>query len=86
MIAFTAEWDSGEIVVDPAELSDARWFAADALPMIPPPVSIARRPIDAWVAQVTPRAEVAEGGTSRSPAVLLRDAGASRESALSSER
>lgn len=56
MIAFTAEWASGEIVVDPEELSDAKWFAADELPMIPPPVSIARRLIDAWVA------EVAEGG------------------------
>ena len=52
MIAFTAEWESGEIVVDPAELSDAQWFAADALPMIPPPVSIARRLIDAWVTEV----------------------------------
>jgi NAD+ diphosphatase len=55
MIAFTADWESGEIVVDPSELSDAKWFAADALPMIPPPVSIARRLIDAWIADVTGR-------------------------------
>jgi NAD+ diphosphatase len=53
MIAFTAEWESGEIVVDPVELSDAKWFAADELPMIPPPLSIARRLIDAWVTEVT---------------------------------
>jgi NAD+ diphosphatase len=52
MIAFTAEWESGEIAIDEAELSDARWFAADALPVIPPPFSIARRLIDAWVAEV----------------------------------
>ena len=52
MIAFTAEWESGEIVVDPAELSDAKWFRADDLPTIPPPVSIARRLIDAWVTSV----------------------------------
>lgn len=55
MIAFTAEWASGDIVVDPSELSDAKWFAADALPPIPPPISIARRLIDAWVAEVTGR-------------------------------
>lgn len=52
MIAFTAEWESGEIVIDPAELSDAKWFRADELPMIPPPMSIARRLIDGWVAGV----------------------------------
>lgn len=54
MIAFTAEWESGEIVVDKVELSDAQWFRADALPMIPPPMSIARRLIDAWVSEVYP--------------------------------
>lgn len=52
MIAFTADWESGEIVIDPAELSDAKWFRADELPMIPPPMSIARRLIDAWVTEV----------------------------------
>ena len=52
MIAFTAEWESGEIAIDPSELSDAKWFRADELPMIPPPVSIARRLIDAWVTGV----------------------------------
>lgn len=52
MIAFTAEWESGEIVVDGVELSDAKWFRADDLPMIPPPLSIARRLIDAWVSSV----------------------------------
>jgi NAD+ diphosphatase len=53
MIAFTAEWEAGEIAIDPSELSDAKWFRADALPPIPPPLSIARRLIDAWVAEVT---------------------------------
>jgi NAD+ diphosphatase len=52
MIGFTAEWDSGEIVVDPSEIADAKWFSADALPTIPPPLSIARHLIDAWVAEV----------------------------------
>ncbi len=53
MIAFTAEWASGDIAVDRAEIEDAKWFEADALPMIPPPLSIARRLIDAWVEEVT---------------------------------
>ncbi|MBS2020227.1 MAG: NAD(+) diphosphatase [Deltaproteobacteria bacterium] len=53
MIGFTAEWESGEIRIDPKEISDAQWFAADALPVIPPPLSIARRLIDAWIAEVS---------------------------------
>lgn len=53
MIAFTASYVSGKIVIDPTELSDAKWFAADALPTIPPPLSIARQLIDAWVAEVS---------------------------------
>lgn len=53
MIAFTAEWVSGEIAIDPSELSDAKWFAVDALPMLPPPLSIARQLIDSWIAEVT---------------------------------
>jgi NAD+ diphosphatase len=55
MIAFTADWASGEIVIDPEEISDAQWFSADALPMLPPPLSIARHLIDAWIADVTPQ-------------------------------
>ncbi|MBS0658339.1 MAG: NAD(+) diphosphatase [Verrucomicrobia bacterium] len=52
MIGFTAQWESGEIAIDPAEISDAQWFTIDALPPIPPPLSIARRLIDAWIADV----------------------------------
>jgi NAD+ diphosphatase len=55
MIGFTAEWLSGEIQIDPNEISDAQWFAADKLPVVPPPLSIARRLIDAWVEEVTGR-------------------------------
>jgi NAD+ diphosphatase len=46
MIAFTAEHADGEIRVKPDEITDAGWFAADALPEIPPPISIARQLID----------------------------------------
>ena len=50
MIGFTAEWKGGEIRVDENEIADARFFRRDEeLPMLPPPVSIARRLIDAWL-------------------------------------
>jgi NAD+ diphosphatase len=50
MVGFTAEWVSGEIDIDPAEIVDAQWFRRDELPAIPPPISIARKLIDAWLA------------------------------------
>jgi NAD+ diphosphatase len=46
MIGFTARWGAGEIVADPAEIADANWFAPDALPPLPPRISIARALID----------------------------------------
>ena len=52
MIAFTAEWESGEIEIDPKEISDAKWFSIDDLPVIPPRLSIARMLIDGWIADV----------------------------------
>jgi NAD+ diphosphatase len=49
MVGFTAEWESGEIVCDPTEIVDAQWYQRDELPPIPPPISIARKLIDAWL-------------------------------------
>jgi NAD+ diphosphatase len=49
MIGFTARWASGEIVADPTEIAEADWFAPDALPRLPPPLSIARALIDDFV-------------------------------------
>lgn len=49
MVAFTAAHASGEIVVDTSELEEAAWFARDAMPMLPPPLSIARRLLDDWL-------------------------------------
>jgi len=49
MVAFTAEYAEGEIRVDSNEITDAGWFSAGELPLIPPPISIARRLID-WFA------------------------------------
>jgi NAD+ diphosphatase len=51
MIGFTAEYASGEFHLEEAEIDDAQWFAADALPLLPPPMSIARQLIDAFVAE-----------------------------------
>ena len=51
MIGFEASWAEGEIVIDESEILDAEWFHPGALPMIPPPMSIARTLIDRWVAR-----------------------------------
>jgi NAD+ diphosphatase len=49
MIGFNARYAGGEICVDGAEIAEARWFRADALPQIPPKLSIARQLIDSWL-------------------------------------
>jgi len=41
MIAFTAEYKSGEIKIDDKEIIDAGWFTPYNLPMLPTPYSIA---------------------------------------------
>jgi NAD+ diphosphatase len=49
MIGFLARHAAGEIVVDGEEIAEAGWFRRDALPMVPPPQSIAGRMIRSWV-------------------------------------
>jgi NAD+ diphosphatase len=51
MIGFVARHAGGEIVVNKDELEEAAWFHRDALPMLPPPLSIARQLVDAWIAR-----------------------------------
>lgn len=41
MLAFTAEWESGEIRIQEEELDAAQWFSRDALPDLPRPGSVA---------------------------------------------
>jgi NAD+ diphosphatase len=41
MVAYTVRWAGGAIVPQPDEIEDARWFPLDALPDIPPPLSVA---------------------------------------------
>ncbi len=55
MVAFVCEYESGIVVPQPSEIEDARWFSVDALPLLPHPVSIARKLIDATVAQIKSR-------------------------------
>jgi NAD+ diphosphatase len=51
MIGFRADYESGDIVCEPSEIVDAGWFRKDDLPMVPPGISIARKLIDAWLAE-----------------------------------
>ena len=53
MIGFTADYAGGEITLEDSELADAQWFAADELPNLPPPMTIARKLIDRFVADST---------------------------------
>lgn len=46
MAGFTAEYAGGEVRVEEKELEDARWFAVDELPLLPPRRSIARWLLD----------------------------------------
>ena len=49
MIGFTARYAGGEVRIDPTEIEDARWFTLDDMPLIPPPLSIARALIDDYL-------------------------------------
>ncbi len=51
MIAFTAEYDRGTMSLEAEEIADAGWYQANALPPVPPPISIARQMIDAFVTE-----------------------------------
>lgn len=51
MVGFTAEYADGDIRLEESEIAEAGWFAADALPQIPPRMSISRRLID-WFTEL----------------------------------
>jgi len=50
MVAFFADYAGGTITPDPDEIEAAAWFSLDALPVLPEPISISRRLIDAALA------------------------------------
>jgi len=54
MIAFTADHESGDIACEAGEIEDAQWFPLDKLPELPSWLSIARRLINAVIAEVAP--------------------------------
>lgn len=49
MIAFIAEYDSGDIIISPNEIEDARWFKWEELPLLPYKSSLSRQLIDAYI-------------------------------------
>lgn len=51
MLGFHADYLGGEIVPQPEEIEDARWFRLDALPPLPPQGSIARYLIELYRAR-----------------------------------
>ena len=50
MIAFTAEYDSGELDFADGELTSGGWFRRENPPLLPTPPSLSRQLIDAWIA------------------------------------
>lgn len=51
MMGYTAEYESGEIRIDPKELCSAAWYALDDLPVLPNSGTLARKLIDKLVTQ-----------------------------------
>jgi NAD+ diphosphatase len=49
MVGFTARHAGGDFRFQDGEIEDARWFGVDELPLVSPPLSIARALIDDWV-------------------------------------
>ena len=45
-------YDGGEIVPQPGEIEDARWFNVNELPLIPPPFTSSRRLLDEALARL----------------------------------
>lgn len=54
MVGYFAEAESNAVSLLDGELEDARWFAHDALPQLPPRLSIARSLVDAWRVTLAP--------------------------------
>jgi len=54
MLGFFAEWQSGEIKLDPNEIEDADWFDVGAMPPTPPVASISGQLISHFMEIATP--------------------------------
>lgn len=53
MLAYHARYRRGEIVPQPGEIEDARWFHYRELPDLPPPQAISRYLIDLYLARLS---------------------------------
>jgi NAD+ diphosphatase len=53
MLAFTADYAGGDIRLEEEEIAEAGWYTPANLPLIPPPISIARRLIDWYITLAT---------------------------------
>ncbi|HEV7507169.1 MAG TPA: NAD(+) diphosphatase [Thermoanaerobaculia bacterium] len=53
MVGFVADYESGELVLQPGEIEDAGWFTVNTLPSLPSPLSIARALIDDFIRRQT---------------------------------
>ena len=51
MLGFHAEYDSGDIVCQPGEIAEAKWFQRDNLPQTPPKTAISGWLIDEFLSQ-----------------------------------
>lgn len=51
MVAFTAEYRSGEIEVDGREIVDAKWFGPEEITRMPPRISITSELIDWFISK-----------------------------------
>ena len=49
MIAFTADYSSGDIIFADEELTQGGWFDRENVPLLPTLPSLSRRLIDAWL-------------------------------------
>lgn len=52
MVAFIADYKSGEITYADGELTEGGWFAREDTPLLPTLPSLSRRLIDAWIANI----------------------------------
>jgi NAD+ diphosphatase len=49
MIGLTADFAGGEISLEESEIADAQWFSPEAMPQLPPRISIARQLIESFL-------------------------------------
>jgi NAD+ diphosphatase len=54
MVGFQARYTGGEPTPDLLELDDVKWFHVDALPNLPPPLSLSYQLVENWIRSLRP--------------------------------